>query len=84
LAAASLAEVEIADRIPTGAVIYYSLKTALKKPGEKKPEEKNQKAAQRRPLQSSQRGIGGRQGPGQTHPAAHRCRRSLKRSPANG
>jgi photosystem II stability/assembly factor-like uncharacterized protein len=25
---------------PTGAVIYYSLKTALKKPGEKKPEEK--------------------------------------------
>ncbi|MGZ4900453.1 MAG: hypothetical protein ACXV8X_12415, partial [Candidatus Angelobacter sp.] len=25
---------------PAGAVIYYSLKTALKKPGEKKPEEK--------------------------------------------
>jgi photosystem II stability/assembly factor-like uncharacterized protein len=30
---------------PAGAVIYYSLKTALKKPGEKKPEEKKPEAA---------------------------------------
>ncbi|MBZ5504380.1 MAG: glycosyl hydrolase [Acidobacteriia bacterium] len=30
---------------PSGAVIYYSLKTALKKPGEKKPEEKKPEAA---------------------------------------
>lgn len=30
---------------PAGAVIYYSLKTALKKPGEKKPEEKKPEGA---------------------------------------
>jgi photosystem II stability/assembly factor-like uncharacterized protein len=30
---------------PAGAVIYYSLKTALKKPGEKKPEEKKPETA---------------------------------------
>ena len=55
---------------PNGAVIYYSLKTALKKPGEKKPEEKKAEggattAAATPARESSTEG----KEPGQEHPA---------------
>ncbi len=46
---------------PTGAVIYYSLKTALKKPGEKKADEKKAEAAGTAPAEGKE--------PGQAHPA---------------
>jgi photosystem II stability/assembly factor-like uncharacterized protein len=49
---------------PAGAVIYYSLKTALKKPGEKKPEEKKTEAAGPATATSAE----GKE-PGQAHPA---------------
>ncbi len=49
---------------PSGAVIYYSLKTALKKPGEKKSEEKKPDAAAPAGKASAE----GKE-PGQSHPA---------------
>jgi photosystem II stability/assembly factor-like uncharacterized protein len=49
---------------PSGAVIYYSLKTALKKPGEKKPAEKKAEAA----TPGSATPVEGKE-PGQAHPA---------------
>ncbi len=42
---ASLGGGERGQNPPSGAVIYYSLKTAIKKPAEKKPEEKKPEAA---------------------------------------
>jgi len=55
---------------PAGAVIYYSLQTALKKPGEKKPEEKKDEggatpAAATPTKEASSEG----KEPGQSHPA---------------
>jgi photosystem II stability/assembly factor-like uncharacterized protein len=49
---------------PSGAVIYYSLKTALKKPGEKKPEEKKTEGASA----TGQASAEGKE-PGQANPA---------------
>jgi hypothetical protein len=55
---------------PNGAVIYYSLKTALKKPGEKKPEEKKPEAgattAAATPAKETSKES---KEPGQAHPA---------------
>ena len=50
---------------PAGAVIYYSLKTALKKPGEKKPEEKKAQGAA--PATGAEAAAG--KEPGESHPA---------------
>lgn len=55
---------------PTGAVIYYSLKTALKKPGEKKPEEKNAEGgAATAPATQAKETPAESKEPGQAHPA---------------
>ncbi len=51
---------------PAGAVIYYSLKTALKKPVEKKPEEK--KAESATPATAAGGAAAGKE-PGESHPA---------------
>lgn len=49
---------------PDGAVIYYSLKTALKKPAEKKPEEKKTEGQGAAPTTTTEN-----KEPGETHPA---------------
>jgi photosystem II stability/assembly factor-like uncharacterized protein len=58
---------------PSGAVIYYSLKTALKKPAEKKPEEKKEdKKEEKRAegaTQAATAGTAESKEPGQSHPA---------------
>jgi hypothetical protein len=55
---------------PSGAVIYYSLKTALKKPGEKKPEEKNAEGgATTAPATQAKETPAESKEPGQAHPA---------------
>lgn len=51
---------------PSGAVIYYSLKTALKKPGEKKPEEKKPEGAA---ASTTAGGTSTSKEPGESHPA---------------
>ena len=55
---------------PNGAVIYYSLKTALKKPGEKKPEEKKAEAGATTAaaIPAKETSTEGKE-PGQAHPA---------------
>src|SRR6185437_5650956 len=53
---------------PNGAVIYYSLKTALKKPGEKKPEEKKAEGVATAAAPSKETSTEGKE-PGQAHPA---------------
>jgi hypothetical protein len=55
---------------PNGAVVYYSLKTALKKPGEKKPEEKKAEggATPAAATPAKEASTEGKE-PGQAHPA---------------
>jgi hypothetical protein len=66
---------------PSGAVIYYSLKTALKKPGERKPEERNQPAA--KPAAPAPATPEGHE-PGQTHPSNAAVPPNPEPSPAAG
>jgi photosystem II stability/assembly factor-like uncharacterized protein len=59
---------------PAGAVIYYSLKTALKKPGEKKPEDKKEekkedKKAEGAAPSTAAGGAAAGKEPGESHPA---------------
>jgi photosystem II stability/assembly factor-like uncharacterized protein len=55
---------------PAGAVIYYSLKTALKKPGEKKPEEKKPEGAATTTAATPAKEVSAEgKEPGQAHPA---------------
>ena len=54
---------------PSGAVIYYSLKTALKKPGEKKPEEKKAEGGAATASATQAKETSGEANePGQAHP----------------
>jgi hypothetical protein len=54
---------------PAGAVIYYSLKTALKKPAEKKPEEKKAEAGAAPPAATAAKEtLAEGKEPGQAHP----------------
>ena len=65
---------------PTGAVIYYSLKTALKKPGEKKPEEKKPEAQAAAPGTATPEG----KEPGQSQPAGAPVPPKPEATPAEG
>ncbi len=66
---------------PSGAVIYYSLKTALKKPSERKPEDRNPPAA--KPASPAPATPEGHE-PGQTHPSNAAVPPKPEPSPAAG